>query len=226
MAIIAIPVRMESTRLPGKAMLARTGKPLFQHVYDEAKKCNLAAAVAIVTDSAEVASAARAFGDLVVYDPSPAKTGSDRISHAIDKLPDAALIVNWQSDEPEVRASDVDELLRQLAGSLNPWASCGTLACDQDGGVRVAVSSRGKAVYFSRHPIGGLRHIGVYAFTKDLIRAYGGYEQTPAEVGESLEQLRIISRGMARIRVLQVEPIGLSINTPEEYDEFVDRFRG
>ena len=60
-ALVVIPVRMQSTRLPNKAMADIAGAPMIVHVW----RCAMAAAVGrvvVATDTEEIVAAVRGAG--------------------------------------------------------------------------------------------------------------------------------------------------------------------
>ena len=96
----------------------------------------------------------------------------------------------------------------------------------------------GQAIYFSRSPIpydrdkSGigdvkhyLKHIGIYAYRKSFLLEITALPQTPLEKIEKLEQLRAIENGYG-ILVGIVEQTCDGIDTPEQYAEFVKRYKG
>jgi 3-deoxy-manno-octulosonate cytidylyltransferase (CMP-KDO synthetase) len=94
----------------------------------------------------------------------------------------------------------------------------------------------GRAIYFSRLPIPFLRdathghkptyylHLGIYAYARPFLLKLAGWKPTPAETAEKLEQLRVLEHGEA-ISVLKVERATHGIDTPEQYQAFVKRYR-
>jgi len=95
----------------------------------------------------------------------------------------------------------------------------------------------GRAIYFSRSPIpydrekAGigkleqyLRHIGIYAYRKEFLLKITALPQTPLEKIEKLEQLRALENGFS-ILVGRVKHTCDGIDTPEQYAEFVKRYK-
>ena len=113
-AIIVIPARLSSTRLPRKMLLADTGRPLIEHTWRAARGSVRAAHVVVVTDSEEIAAAVRAFGGEPVMTSPEAPSGTARIVEALTRLPEAAVIVNVQGDEPELAATAIDAAIDLL----------------------------------------------------------------------------------------------------------------
>jgi len=113
-ALIVIPARLSSTRLPRKMLLADTGRPLIEHTWRAARAARAAVGVVVATDSLEIAAAVAAFGGEVVMTSPQAASGTARIVEALPRLPAADVIVNVQGDEPELAASAIDEAIDVL----------------------------------------------------------------------------------------------------------------
>jgi 3-deoxy-manno-octulosonate cytidylyltransferase (CMP-KDO synthetase) len=173
-AVIVIPARLASQRLPRKMLLDRTGHPLIEHTYHAAAGASRAAAVVVATDSEEIAAAVRAFGGRAVMTSPDATSGTARIVEALPELPAAEVIVNVQGDEPEIAPAAVDAAIALLEAC--PEAGVATLVTplrrpddladpaavkavltpwrDAGGG---AVPGAWRALYFSRAPVPAAR---------------------------------------------------------------------
>lgn len=239
-AVIVIPARFASTRLPGKPLLDRTGKTLIQHVVEQARRVSGAAAVVVATDDERIASAVRAFGGEAVMTSPTCASGSDRVAEVMRDR-DEDLVVNLQGDEPDFDPDDVDRLLAALRA--DPSLPMGTLAVPAEGAdreqpsaVKVVCGLDGRALYFSRSgipherdPVPGaaapapvLRHVGIYAFRREAVLAFTALEPTPLERTEMLEQLRALENGW-RIGVVRAARSPRGIDTPADYDAFCRR---
>lgn len=128
-ATIIVPARLASTRLPGKVLLARTGRPMVQHVVDQATRAACAAQVVVATDAPQVVEALRPFGTRVILTRPDHPNGTSRLAEAarILNLPDDALVVNAQGDEPEMPGTVIDAAANALTAL--PSASVGTVCC-------------------------------------------------------------------------------------------------
>ncbi|MFM8496880.1 MAG: 3-deoxy-manno-octulosonate cytidylyltransferase [Planctomycetia bacterium] len=179
-AIIVIPARLSSQRLPRKMLLAETGHPLIEHTWRAARASKRALEVLVATDSEEIAAAVRGFGGQAVLTSPEAPSGTARIVEALPQMPEASVIVNVQGDEPELAASAIDRAIDLLdrcpeAGVatlvtplrtrddlsdpaavkavLTPWRSDPA----NDDAVGVAVADAWRAIYFSRAPVPAAR---------------------------------------------------------------------
>ncbi|HRK19646.1 MAG TPA: NTP transferase domain-containing protein, partial [Hyphomicrobiaceae bacterium] len=100
--LVAIPARMQSTRLPGKPLADICGQPMIVHVWQRAMEAAVGRVV-VATDSTDVVAAIRAAGGEAIMTRSDHPSGSDRIYEALNTIdPDAEIerIVNLQGDLP------------------------------------------------------------------------------------------------------------------------------
>jgi 3-deoxy-manno-octulosonate cytidylyltransferase (CMP-KDO synthetase) len=241
--VIVIPARYASTRLPGKPLLRQTGKYLIQHVYERASKAR-ADAVIVATDDQRIFDAVNGFGGRAVMTRDDHPSGTDRIAEVARGL-DAEIIVNLQGDEPLIDPAAID-LLPELLGR-DPEAAVATLATPIESleqyrdphCVKVVRDCRGRALYFSRSPIPHVRdgqpdfarrpalflqHLGLYAYRRDFLLNYAQLAPEPLEEYEKLEQLRVLAIGAA-ISVGVVEHAGRGVDTPGDYQRFVELWR-
>jgi 3-deoxy-manno-octulosonate cytidylyltransferase (CMP-KDO synthetase) len=230
-SVIVIPARWASTRFPGKPLVSIAGVSLIERVYRRALATRRASAVWVATDDQRIDEHVRAAGGRVVRPEGTFATGTDRIAAALPLIEQAEgmrfdVIVNVQGDEPLIDIGEVDAMLDLLDAT---GADIGTLACpfvtpDEHLArdvVKVACDLEGRALYFSRAPIGtpetSLRHIGVYAYRRAAIERFVALPPSPLEVAESLEQLRGLQHGL-RIVVSRTSKPHLGVDRPEDVE--------
>ena len=237
--VAIIPARYGSTRLPGKPLLDKTGRPLIQHVVEAVRQARRIQAVYVATDDARIERAVRAFGGEAVMTRPDHPSGTDRLAEAAELigLDDGDVVVNVQGDEPEMDPRHIDRLVELLNDSD---AEMATLAAPLDAqaaqspdNVKVVLAVDGTALYFSRAVIpydrqgAGVRyllHLGIYAYRKGFLVRFAALEPTPAERAEKLEQLRALEHGY-RIAVGVVPSAPPGVDTMEDYAAFVERHK-
>jgi 3-deoxy-manno-octulosonate cytidylyltransferase (CMP-KDO synthetase) len=225
--LIVIPARYGSTRFPGKSLALINGKPLVQWVWQAAKRSKMATGVVVATDDARIADAVKAFGGEAVMTKATHPSGTDRMAEVARKMP-ADVYVNVQGDEPLIKATAIDGLVRGLGKA--PMATLAheieTKAEFEDPNVvKVVCDRNGHALYFSRSPIPfprqavrgqtPWRHVGIYAYRADALRQFVSWPQTPLEKTESLEQLRALEHGLT-IRVIPTKMRCHGVDTPAD----------
>ncbi|MEE1925839.1 3-deoxy-manno-octulosonate cytidylyltransferase [Pseudomonas sp. 148P] len=240
---VVIPARLRSTRLPGKPLLPIAGKPMIQHVWEQAHKSG-AERVVIATDDASIVEACQAFGAEVLLTRDDHESGTDRLAEvaAALGLPADAIVVNVQGDEPLIPPSIIDQVAANLAA--HPEAGIATLgepledvtALFNPNVVKVVADCNGLALTFSRAPLPWARdalarnreqlpegvpyrrHIGMYAYRAGFLQDFVGWGPCWLEQTEALEQLRALWHGV-RIHVadaLEAPPVG--VDTPEDLE--------
>ncbi|WP_076342757.1 3-deoxy-manno-octulosonate cytidylyltransferase [Brachymonas chironomi] len=225
--VIVIPARYGSTRLPGKPLADIAGKPMIQHVHERALQVAGVDQVLVATDDERVASAVVAFGGRAVMTDPEHPSGTDRLAEVMRQVP-AEIYVNLQGDEPLVRPQDIQKLVEGMLhdDSVAVGTLCHVIDADEalnPNTVKVVLADNGDALYFSRSPIpypreaveaSYLKHVGVYAYRKQVLQQYAGLPQPMMERAEKLEQLRLMAAGL-KIRAFLVEPTGPGVDTPE-----------
>lgn len=235
--IVIIPARFASTRLPGKPLLDIGGQSMIERVHQQALASG-ASRVVVATDDERVAIEVRRFGGELCMTRADHSSGTERLAEVVERLqlPDEAIVVNVQGDEPFIPPAIIGQVAENLASQSK--AEMATLAvpmqhADEIGNpnaVKVVMDKQGYALYFSRSvipydrdqqfqqqlPLHYHRHIGIYAYRAGFIRRYVSWPVSTLEQIESLEQLRVLWHGEA-IHVataLQEPPVG--VDTPAD----------
>ena len=232
--IAIIPARYASTRFPGKPLAMLGGKTVIQRVYEQATAVLGEAYVA--TDDERIYKAVEAFGGKAVMTRNDHKSGTDRIEEAATKInTDADVIINVQGDEPFIQASQIETLMHLFD---DPTTQIGTLgkyfetleAIENPNSPKIVTDNRGFALYFSRSIIPYIRgkernewfgeypflkHLGIYAYRREVLAEVTKLPQSSLEKAESLEQLRWLQNGYRiRVGLTNIETVG--IDTPED----------
>ncbi len=233
-ALILIPSRMGSTRLPGKPLADIHGLPMIVHVWRRAIEADLGRVV-VATDSPEIAAAIRSAGGEAQMTRPDHQNGTDRIFEAVQSLdPERKFgsIINVQGDLPTIEPRLIRTCLDVL--TAGPGTDIATLACEiaveeerTNPNVVKAVGTpigpeRLRALYFTRStaPSGPgplYHHIGMYAYTRAALELFVALPPAPLEQRERLEQLRALEAGM-RIDVGLVDTVPLGVDTPADLE--------
>ncbi len=237
-ATVVIPARFGSTRFPAKILAAATGRPLVQHVVDQVRQCKRVGRIIVATDDVRITDALKRFGTEVRMTSPAHQSGTDRIAEVAGALSDD-IVVNVQGDEPEIEPEIVDALIERLISHSDDMATAATpFAPGADPAnpnlVKVILATDGRAIYFSRSPIPYRReasveppyllHLGIYAYRRSFLLEFASWKPTPLEMAEKLEQLRALEHGKT-IFVLKVNRATHGIDTKEQYDAFVKRWK-
>ena len=226
-ALIAIPARMASTRLPGKPLADIAGRPLVAHVLERALEAGVGP-VLVACCEPEVADAVRAAGGEAAMTNPDLPSGSDRIRAALDAFDPGRRfdrVVNLQGDLPTVPPGDIRAALALLD---NPEVDIGTVAAEivreeeraNPNVVKAVFGGDGRALYFTRAtaPTGPgplFHHIGLYAWRRTALERFTALPPSPLEQREKLEQLRALEAGM-QVAVAVVDSVPLGVDTPAD----------
>lgn len=233
-----IPARYGSTRLPGKPLAMIGDKPMIQRVYEQVSKATEVEQVIVATDDQRVYDAVVAFGGQAMMTRPDHLTGTDRLAEVAATHTEIDVIINVQGDEPLIDANVIDALAREFKEDSS--LQMGTVGCplleeeyNEPSAVKVIVNRLGNAMYFSRSLIPyprnafvqpPLKHVGMYGYQRQFLLNYAKMEPTPAELTESLEQLRALENGYT-IRVITTNQRFVGVDTPEDLDRVNEIFR-
>lgn len=242
---VLIPARRASTRLPDKLLLAETGTPLLVHTCTQAAQAYGTQAVIVCADDPVLVRVAEQAGFQARLTRADHQSGTDRIAEVAAAL-DAHTVVNVQGDEPSIDPSHI----RLVAGLLQryPQAGMATLATPcvahevgDPAAVKVVIAgaaapgTEGPCLYFSRTAIpydrdhrgpaaGTLRHLGIYAYRREVLLGYARLPASRLEACEKLEQLRALEAGVGLVAAV-VAGAAPGIDTRADYDRFLMRTR-
>jgi len=221
-----IPARYESSRFPGKPLARIAGLSMIERVYRQAVKAGGFADIIVATDDVRIRDEVAGFGGSVEMTDKTIKSGTERVWAAIAKR-DFDAVVNIQGDEPLIPEKLVDEVRRALATTEIVSAARHSDSYDDFCSrhvVKVVCDEGGHSLYFSRAPIpfsekgsfrGFLQHIGIYGYSKEMLRVFISNGPTELEQRENLEQLRFLALGQP-IRVLLTDFVAHGVDIPED----------
>jgi len=239
--IAIIPARYASTRFPGKPLAMLGGKTVIQRVYEQVTKQIADAYVA--TDDQRIFDHVTSWGGKAVMTRSDHQSGTDRIEEAMEKIEAEGkhydVVVNVQGDEPFIQPEQISSICRCFDDAGAQIATLGIRFREDMGAIenpnspKIVVDCRGFAMYFSRSVIPYcrgkeketwgtqfpyLKHIGMYAYRRDVLREVTRLPQSPLELAESLEQLRWLQNGY-RIKVGETTIETIGIDTPQDLEK-------
>jgi len=233
-AIGIIPARWGATRFEGKVLANLLGKPVIQHVWENARRAKTLDDLIVACDDERILKVVQGFGGKAVYTSPDQPSGTDRIAEVVNPI-DVRIAVNIQGDEPLIKPIMIDSLV--LALEDEKIAQMATIIKKVDDGeelmnsnvVKVVVDKNGYALYFSRYAIPYNRtgvtdpkkrpvyykHIGLYAYTKDFLFTLRSLPVSLLENAEKLEQLRVLESGY-KIKTVETKFDTVGIDRPED----------
>lgn len=233
-AVVLIPARMASTRLPGKPLADIGGKPMIVQVALRAREAG-AERIVVAVDDEQVFSAVQNAGFDVMMTRDDHQSGSDRIFEALQKADPygkAEYVINVQGDLPTIEAETIRASLRPLENATVDIATLTVEITDEEektnpNVVKVVGSplsdTRLRALYFTRTtaPYGDgplYHHIGLYTYRRAALETFVSLPPSPLEKRERLEQLRALEAGM-RIDAEIVRSVPLGVDTPHDLEK-------
>ncbi len=238
-----IPARWGATRFEGKIIANLLGKPVVQHVWENARKAKTLDDLVIACDDERIMRVVQEFGGKAIYTSPDQPSGTDRLAEVVNPL-DVKIVVNIQGDEPLVRPIMIDNLVialenekvAQMATMIKRIEDNSELT--NSNVVKVVVDKNGYALYFSRYAIPYNRtgekdekkrptyfkHIGLYAFTKDFLFTFRNLPKSSLENAEKLEQLRVLEYGY-KIKTVETKFDTIGVDTFEDLKKVEELLR-
>jgi len=215
-----IPARYASTRFPGKPLAFIAGRPMIQHVYEQAKICPEFSQVFVTTDDERVLECVKEFGGNVIKTELEHNSGTDRICEAAQKtgLASDDIIINIQGDQPVFDPAIIPLMIKPLVDDINismttvKWLIKDIDSPNNSNHVKVVTDHNDFALYFSRYPIPFYRdhqpkpvfykHLGFYGYRMEFLNKFTALSEGALEAAERLEQLRALEYGF-KIKVIE-----------------------
>ena len=242
--VIAVPARLESTRLPGKVMKDICGKPMLRRVFDQCLKAKSVNSIFLCTDSPLLIKSANDWGINAILTSKDCKSGSERISSVIPKLigntsPEKSLIINVQGDQPFIDETVIDLMVEEFEKRIStpkvmtPVYELSKENIHNPNVVKVLLTNDKRAIYFSRSAIPHVRdvspenwhsyskywgHVGIYGYRGDVLAKWLDFPYSELEKNEKLEQLKLIDAGI-QIDTFVVNKESLSVDTLDQLND-------
>lgn len=222
-----IPSRLNSSRLPSKALLPVDGLPLVVHTMKRAMLVKSLTAVFVCTDSEEIAAAVTAHGGQAIMTSSHHVNGTERIAEAMRGL-SADYVVDIQGDEPLINPDHIDMVVEEhvrhpdwdiLVPSLptSKPESHHIVKIVHDVGMRVVFMSRATIPHpFRQRPAYFLKHLSIVSFRAAALARFASLPPSPMELCENVELLRAIENGMA-VGTMLLEGVSFAVDVHDDY---------
>lgn len=229
-AVVVIPARYGSTRLPGKPLTVVRGMVMIERVWRLACAAVGESSVYVATDDQRIIDVVHGFGGRALMTPVECRNGTERAHEAVNLLSETPeIVINMQGDAPltppwfvkqliEAMREDVSCRFATPAVQISLAQYQQTLKSKQSdpfSGTFVTFDRQRNALYFSKQIIPALRsvseskipvyqHIGIYGYRYEALKQYLSLEEGVLEKVEGLEQLRILEHGL-KIKVVPVD---------------------
>lgn len=226
--VAIIPARLESSRLPRKALADICGLPMIVHVLKRTAYAKLLDEVYVATDNQEIADTVKKYGGKAILTSASHQTGTDRIAEAASKM-DCDIVVNVQGDEALVDPDHIDAVVRELhkdpslqtAILVTPFHELNVTSV-----IKAVLNERDEVMYFSRSDIPSaartpnpplLKVCHIVPFRKSFLLNYTSWPKGKLETVEFNEYLRILEKGY-KIKAVHIRAAEVSVDTPADLD--------
>ena len=231
--LAVIPARFESTRYPGKPLIDLAGKTMIRRVYEGVEKSNLISKVIVATDDQRIVDEVKSFGGEVAMTGAHHANGTGRCLELASALDSFDVVINVQGDEPLIRSEQLDALIQSFQDNSVDISTLAIASSSESdflnaNRIKVVMDTNNDALYFSRsaipnqsktkNPVTFYKHIGIYAFRREILLETQNMEPCAIELSESLEQLRWMHFGK-KIRIVLTNVETPNIDSPEDVDK-------
>ncbi|TVZ55501.1 3-deoxy-manno-octulosonate cytidylyltransferase (CMP-KDO synthetase) [Lutibacter sp. Hel_I_33_5] len=240
-----IPARMASSRFPNKPMATILGMPMIGHCYKRSKMSSLLSEVYVATCDKEIYDYVNSIGGKAVMTANTHERASDRTAEALLKIEKSIgkkvdIVVMLQGDEPMITPEMIEGAVQPLMHNKNIkisnlYAKINTVAEFEDPNeVKVVVDKEEYAIYFSREAIPSrkkgvldvpmYKQVCIIPFERDFLLEYNDMEQTPLEIIESVDMMRILENGM-KVKMIFTEKQSYAVDTQEDLDNVIEKMK-
>jgi 3-deoxy-manno-octulosonate cytidylyltransferase (CMP-KDO synthetase) len=203
---------------------------MFWHVFKRASRCPQLSKTILATDDNRIISAAKDLNVPVIKTRDDHLSGTDRVLEAAELLsvPEDAVVVNIQGDEPTLEPDMLTELIRPFKSSNVQVTTLArkidTKEAKNPDRVKLVFAKNGRALYFSRALIPYYHseqrgkfygHIGLYAFRMNILRQFVELGPSGLEITEKLEQLRLLENDIP-VHVVITKYQSIGVDRPED----------
>lgn len=236
--VAIIPARYASARFPGKPLVMIGGQSMIERVYRQTQKAKSIGFIVVATDDDRIKKHVESFGGFAVMTSANHQSGTDRCAEIIEKKNGQwKVIINVQGDEPFINPAQIDSLVHCFDDDETQIATLVKKITDQSdlnnsNIPKVAIGNNGNALYFSRacipfnrneKEIRFYKHIGIYGYRFNTLKAIAKLKPGTLEQTESLEQLRWLENGYS-IKTVITEYENVAVDTPEDLEKIKSFF--
>ena len=240
-SVVAVPARLQSSRLPNKVLADIGGRPMIRRVLERCRAAVGPEAVVLCTDSAQLQDLAADWGFPVLMTAEDCSSGSERIASVVEQLielawagrdaePQRTAVINVQGDQPFLDP-EVVTAMTEAFDRLDPAPAVVTpvyrLTPDtvhNPNVVKTLLAHDGRALYFSRSAIPHVRDVDpsdwhAHATYWGHVGMYGfrgdvlaAWDQLPESPLENLERLEQLRLIEAGHTITTFEVSGTSLS--------------
>lgn len=225
-----IPTRLNSQRLPQKALMPINGIPLVVHTYKRAKLCKKISDVYICCDDIKISRVVKKFGAKVIMTSKHHQNGTERIFEAYKKInKNYDFIVDIQGDEPLISPYHIDQVVNFHQKNIKSDIILPTLKVKSKNNtniVKVIKDIKGNVIYMSRGNIPFEykdtikkidKHLSIISFLPSALEKFAMNEKTPLEKIEDIELMRALEIGL-KVKSLSLKGDSFSVDVLKDFE--------
>ena len=247
-ALVAVPARLQSSRLPNKVLADIGGKPMIQRVLERCRESSTVEVVVLCTDSPQLQQLAEGWGFPVLMTAASCSSGSERIASVAgqlmalaskeDAVAEQTAVINVQGDQPFIDPAVIDAMVDEfrrldpVPAVVTPVYRLKPETVHNPNVVKTLLAHDGRALYFSRSAIPHVRDVDPVDWHRHTtywghVGMYGfrgdvlaSWDQLPTSPLEDLERLEQLRLIEAghTIATFPVAGTSLSVDTAEQLE--------
>lgn len=227
-----IPTRLNSSRLPKKALIKIDGLPMIIHTMKRAQLCKDLDKVIVCTDSVQIKKVVEEYGGNAIITQKKHKTGTDRISEVAKKLK-FDLAVDIQGDFPMLDPNNITKLIQFHKKNDNFDIIVPSSPLDDpnpESIVKVLMAESKKILYFTRAPSPYsysakpnffLKHMSIISFKRQALLDFNKLKQSKFEKIEGIELLRAIENNL-NLGTFKATNSGFAVDVNQDLMKAID----
>lgn len=240
-----IPARMASSRFPGKPLADILGMPMIGHCYQRSKMSSILREVYVATCDEDIFHYVEEIGGEAIMTADTHERASDRTAEALMKIEATTgetvdIVVMLQGDEPMITPEMIELVVNPLIQNdainiSNLYTDIKTIESFEDPNeVKVVVDKHENALYFSREPIPSRRkgvtdgprykQVCIIPFRRDFLIEYNTMDQTPLEIIESVDMMRLLENGMP-VKMVYTDTDTYAVDNQEDLEYVISRMK-
>lgn len=226
-----IPTRLNSSRLPQKALLMIHKIPLVVHTYKRAKMSKKLDDLYICCDDMKIFKTVKKYKAKAIMTSKHHKNGTERINEAYKKLNVRYdLVVDIQGDEPLISPFHIDQVVQYHTKNIQSDIVLPNLKIKVKNNtniVKVVKDIKNNVLYLSRGNIPFEfknrvdwfnKHLSIVSLKPEALEKFSLSKKTPLEKAEDIELLRALEIGL-KIKTLSLRGDSFSVDVPEDFEK-------
>lgn len=224
-----IPTRINSKRLPAKALLPLNNIPLIIHVYKRTLLSKKVSDAIICCDDVKILKVAKKYKARAILTSKHHVNGTDRICEVFKNIKKKYdLVVDVQGDEPLISPIHIDKVIDHHFKNIKYDIVLPNLkvrSVNNTNIVKIVSNLKNEVLYISRANVPYefkknvkylKKHLSIISFKPDSLIKFGKSRRSELEKVEDIELLRALDIGL-KIKTLNLSGDSFSIDIFDDY---------